>query len=88
MSLRSKIFLHLAAVHAVLAVIACVVFILIGNPSVSGWVPEAFRELSFSSQFDVMQRGIIEIRNILFMLVVGAGFVIASIVMLDDRKAA
>jgi gliding motility-associated transport system permease protein len=79
-------------ISCVLAVIACVSFILVGNPSFQPFLPEAvsnlFTTLSFATQFDVMQRGIIEVENIVFMTVITAGFVFASIVMLDDRKAA
>ena len=79
-------------ISCVLAVIACVVFIVIGNPSTVQNLPDPlvrlFESLSFSTQFDLMQRGIIEIRNLLFMGVMATGFLAASIVMLEDRKAA
>ena len=79
-------------ISCVLAVIACVLFILIGNPSIQPMLPDAisnlFTSLSFATHFDVMQRGIIEVQNLVFMAVITVGFVLASIVMLDDRKAA
>ena len=75
-------------ISCVLAVIACVLFNIFANPAVRPLFPEAFGELSLSTQFDVMKRGIVELRNVLFMLIVGAGFLTASVVMLEDRKAA
>lgn len=74
-------------ISCVLAVIACVTLNVVGNPSVSAGFPDWMAALNFSTQFDVMQRGIIEIRNIIFMMVVTIGFLIASVVMLEDRKA-
>jgi hypothetical protein len=35
-----------------------------------------------------MQRGMIEVQSLLFMLVLTVGFLFASSVMLDERKAA
>lgn len=78
-------------ISCVLAVIACLLFILIGYPAIQPFLPDAlstlFTSLSFSTQFDVMQRGIIQFQNIVFMGIVTAGFLTASIFMLDDRKA-
>ena len=78
-------------ISCVLGVIACVIFIVIGNPSATQFMPDFMvrfcESLSFSTQFDVLQRGLIEIRNILFMAVVTGGFLVASVVMLNDRKA-
>ena len=78
-------------ISCVLAVIGCVIFIVIGNPSATQFMPEFMvrfcEALSFSTQFDVMQRGLIEIGNLLFMVVMIGGFLFASVVMLNDRKA-
>ena len=78
-------------ISCVLAVFACILFILVGDPSFQPFLPDAisnlFTTLSFATQFDVMQRGIIEVQNIVFMAAITVGFVTASIVMLDDRKA-
>ena len=74
-------------ISAVLGVIACVLFNILANPAVRPLFPAAFSELSLATHFDVMQRGIIEFRSVLFMLIVGVGFLTASVVMLEDRKA-
>ncbi len=78
-------------ISCVLAVIGCVTFIVIGNPSVTRFMPDFMvrfcEALSFSTHFDVLQRGLIEIRNLLFMVVMIGGFLVASVVMLNDRKA-
>jgi ABC-2 type transport system permease protein len=80
----------------VLALIACMLFYLVGNPaaikmlgSVFGeGALDFFRTLSLGYHFDVMQRGLIELRNLMFFLIVSVGFVWASVYMLEDRKAA
>jgi hypothetical protein len=76
--------------------IACVAFLLMGQPFILGFldahfpafVSEIFESLSASAQFDKMQRGMIEVQSLLFMLVLTIGFLFASSVMLDERKAA
>jgi ABC-2 type transport system permease protein len=80
----------------VLGLIACVAFLLLGQPFILGFldanfpafVSEIFESLSASAQFDKMQRGMIEVQSLLFMLVLTVGFLFASSVMLDERKAA
>jgi len=80
----------------VLGLIACVAFLLLGQPFILGFldanfptfVSEMFESLSASTQFDKMQRGMIEMQSLLFMLVLIVGFLFASSVMLDERKAA
>ena len=66
---------------------AGILFTMLGSPTFRIFLPEFMDGLSFTTQFDVMQRGIIEFRNIIFMLVIGTGFLIASITMLEERKA-
>jgi len=43
--------------------------------------------LSFLSNYDVLQRGLVEFRNVFFMLALTAAFLVASCIMLDERKA-
>lgn len=75
----------------VLALVACWIFVGIGNPSVLGMMPEGLSSflgsLSFMTHYDTMQRGVIELRNVVFMLVITAGFLVACNVMLNERKA-
>lgn len=80
----------------VLSMAACLILNFCGDNTVVAQVSNYAGErvasfvetLSLVTQFDVMQRGLIEIRSVLFMLVITVGALAASIVMLEDRKAA
>jgi ABC-2 type transport system permease protein len=50
-------------------------------------VSDFMASLSFLSNYDVLQRGLVEFRNIFFMLALTAAFLIGSCIMLDERKA-
>jgi ABC-2 type transport system permease protein len=77
----------------VLGALVCAVFILAGSPSVLSFVESvtggsAFIEsMSFLTHYDTLQRGIVEIRNVFFMIAITVGFLICSVVMLRARKA-
>lgn len=79
----------------VLGAVVCGVFVYAGSPSFLaaletsglGWLGQVFESLSFLSNYDVLQRGLVEFRNIFFMLALTAAFLIGSCIMLDERKA-
>lgn len=80
----------------VLGVVVCAGFLLAGNPSVlhflDGWVPapllSALEGFSVQSRFESLQRGILQIRDLVFFCVLTVGWLWANIVILEDRKAA
>ncbi len=79
----------------VLGVVACAVFLYAASPAAMEYVAtllpggfvEAMESLSFESHFNSMQRGVIELRDLLFFLVITAGWLWANIVILRERRA-
>jgi len=79
----------------VLAVVACAAFFFSGSPSAmeyaSRFLPAglvaAGESLSFSSRFESLQRGVIEMRDLAFFLILIAGWLWANIVVLKARYA-
>jgi len=75
----------------ILGVVACWVFMSVGSPALLGVLPDGIADflssISFATHYDTIQRGVIELRNVFFLLVVTVGFLISCNVMLDERKA-
>lgn len=80
----------------VLGVVACALFHYAGSPTAMEYlanflptgVVEAAESLSLQSRYESMLRGVIEIRDFSFFLVLGAGWLWASVVVLNERRAA
>ena len=80
----------------VLAVAVCFVLLLIGYPAVldavSGWAPslliDTLASLSFYSHFESLQKGVIDLRDVLFYLLLIGFFLTATCVVLDARRGA
>jgi ABC-2 type transport system permease protein len=87
---------HNQVIAFVLGVVACAVLLLAGSPSslsfFSGWAPlglvSAVEALSVQSRFESLLRGVLEVRDLLFFLLLGAGWLWANMVVLEERKAA
>ncbi len=75
----------------ILGVVACWIFMSIGSPALLGVLPDGLGDflssISFSTHYGTIQRGVIELRNVFFLVVVTIGFLISCNVMLDERKA-
>lgn len=81
----------------VLGAAACALLVYSGSPAVVDalqGIPLLGRPLarfvesmSFLTHFDVLQRGLIEFRDLFFMLGITGGFLTATVVMLDESKA-
>jgi ABC-2 type transport system permease protein len=79
----------------ILGALACGLFVYFGSPSMLGTfrsmglggIGEFFESMSFLSHYDVMQRGIIEFRNVFFMVALSLTFLAATCVVLNERKA-
>lgn len=80
----------------ILAVVACAAFLYAASPPVlsyaSSFLPvgmvTAGESLSFLSRFESMQRGVVELRDLVFFLGLTAGWLWANIVILRERIAA
>jgi ABC-2 type transport system permease protein len=78
----------------VLAVAVCFVLLLIGYPAVldavSGWAPrllvDTLASLSFYTHFESLQKGVIDLRDVLFYLLLIGFFLTATCVVLDARR--
>jgi len=80
----------------VLGVVFCGIFLYLGSPRVmsmmSNLMPmgfvEAMESLSFQTRFESIQRGVIELRDLLFFILIIAGWLWANIILLEERRAA
>jgi len=80
----------------ILSVVACGAFLYAGSPSVLNFVAgtlsagfaEAMELLSFQSRFESVQRGVLEVRDLAFFVLLGAGWLWANVLLLEERKAA
>ena len=78
----------------VLSVVVCFVFIVAGFPIVTSgfrqWAPDALVEIiasfSFLTQFDALQRGVVEIRALVFFFSLIAFWLSVNIILLERRK--
>ena len=51
------------------------------------WIGSIFESLSFLSNYESMQLGMLEFRNVFSILAITIGFVWATTVMLNETKA-
>ena len=79
----------------ILAVAACFVFLLSGLPMVinvfSGWAPQflldGIASLSFLSHFSDISRGVIDLRDLVYFVLVAGFWLLANVIVLELRKA-
>lgn len=80
----------------ILSVVVCFVFILAGFTLVfdvfKEWAPlpllDAIASLSFLSHFQAISRGVLDVRDIAFFIVMIAAWLIATTIVIDIKKAA
>ena len=81
----------------VLSVVACAVFLFAGSPAALDYLQgagapmgliEIGESLSFESRFQSIQRGVIEMRDVSFFVLLTAGWLWATVVTLKERMAA
>ena len=80
----------------VLAVVACSVFVSAGSPTVMAYaghflpngLVKAVESLSMQSRFESIQRGVLEVRDVAFFVLLAAGALWANVVMLEGRRTA
>ena len=79
----------------VISVVICFLFILSGFPLVldffQGWAPQALVDviasLSFLTHFDSINKGVIDLRDLIYYLVLISFWLYANVVVIDARKA-
>lgn len=79
----------------VVTVVVCFLMLLAGYPlvqdAVQGWAPraaiEAVAQLSFLTHFQAIQRGVLDLRDVLFFLLSITAWLLATVVILDAKKA-
>ncbi len=79
----------------ILSVVACFLFLLAGFPLVldvfRSWAPQAIvnaiASLSFLSHYDSIQKGVIDVRDLLYFGMLIGFFLIATSIALELRKA-
>jgi ABC-2 type transport system permease protein len=80
----------------ILAVVACGIFYYADSPSVTAFIAGSISStlanmmelLSFRTRFDSIQRGVLELRDLAFFVLLGAGWLWANVLLLEERKAA
>ena len=79
----------------IITVVICFVFMLAGFPLVldlfSGWLPgpllDAVASLSFLTHFTAISKGVLDIRDVLYFLLVIGVWLVATTIVLDLKKA-
>ena len=86
---------HSQVIAFVLAVVACGLFLYAGSPGTLNYAARLFpmrlvllvEKLSFMSRFESVQRGVIELRDVSFFVLLIAGWLWANVVALKERMA-
>jgi len=79
----------------VLSVVACAVLVFAGMPTtldyLSTFLPRglvnAVESMSFQTHFDSIQRGVLELRDLSYFVLLIVGWITACAIILDERKA-
>ena len=79
----------------ILTVVVCFLFVLAGFPLVldafRGWAPQwlvdGIAALSFLSHFDAISKGVIDIRDLLYFLIMIMAWLLATAITIDMKKA-
>jgi ABC-2 type transport system permease protein len=79
----------------IITVVVCFAFLLAGFPLVldffAGWAPQwlldAISGLSFLTHFNSLSKGVIELRDVLYFLIVISTWLYANAIVLDMKKA-
>jgi ABC-2 type transport system permease protein len=79
----------------IITVVVCFAFLLAGFPLVldffAGWAPQAVVDtvagLSFLTHFNSLSKGVIDLRDVLYFLIVIVTWLYATAIVLDLKKA-
>ena len=79
----------------ILTVAICFLFVIMGSPillnTFPSWVPQwlvdAFSAMGFLTHFDSIAKGVLDIRDFLFFSVFIGGWLLASAIVIEMKKA-
>ena len=79
----------------ILTVVICFLFVLAGFPLVLDvfrvWVPQwlmdGIADLSFLTHFDAISKGVLDIRDVLYFLIMMSAWLVATAITIDMKKA-
>ncbi len=79
----------------ILTVVVCLLFIAAGSPIVldlfqrwaPGWLVDGVASLSFLTHFQDISRGVLNLRDVLFFLILICGWLWAASVVIENKKA-
>ncbi len=82
-------------ISLILSVVACLIFVFAGHPSTLNFVastlsPAAanvFEILSFQNHFDSIMRGVMELKDISYFVILMVAWCYAGMIILEERKA-
>ncbi|MHC5082534.1 MAG: ABC transporter permease [Planctomycetota bacterium] len=82
-------------ISLILSVVACMLLVIAGHPttlnylstSISPAIINVAESLSFQTHFDSIMRGVVEMKDISYFVVLIAAWVYACMVILEERKA-
>lgn len=80
----------------VLSVVVCAILVFAGMPTTMGYLSSflpaglvaAIESLSFRQHFESIQKGVLEFKDFAYYVILIVGWITASTVVLDERKAA
>ena len=79
----------------ILTLVVCFLLVVSGFPIVqdvlSGWAPlwlvDGFANLSFLTHYDAISRGVIDLRDLVYFLVLIGAWLFATVLVIDMKKA-
>lgn len=79
----------------ILTVVICFALVIAGFPTVltalkgwaPGWVVDSVANLSFLTHYDAISKGVLDLRDWLYFVVMAAGWLVATAIVIDRRKA-
>lgn len=79
----------------IVTVMVCFLFLASGMEIVQGWLPDWMPEtvktsvasLSFLTHFNSIMKGVLDLRDLLFFLILMAGWLLANAIVIDMKKA-
>ena len=78
----------------IISLVTCLLLLVIGNPDVAGWLDGVIGGLGsflkdyvgFSEHYEGIQRGVIDVRNVLYFLTMSGAFLVLNTAALEGRR--
>lgn len=75
----------------IVTVMLCFLFLASGMDIVQGWLPEFLKapiaSLSFLTHFNAIMKGVLDLRDLLYFLILMTGWLLANAIVIDMKKA-